>query len=414
MALQGTLLYRLALSTYKLGARFAAIWNLKAAKWVLGQQLAKKELGQLHIQGKSIWVHCASLGEYEQARPVIDALKQQYPLHQMVITFYSPSGYEVVKPKLQDDTVLYLPLDSSGNAKTFLDAVHPSRAIFIKYENWYFYLSELKARNIPALSVSAIFRPSQPFFKWYGGIFREMLKKYTLLLVQDDASLQLLQSIGIQSASVNGDTRFDRVWDIREKQDNLPIMEQFKGGGKLLICGSTWPPDNEMLIRFINKHHTSFPDWKFVIAPHQIDLEYMGKMAAQLTPPSVTYSHAERNPSAKVMFIDSIGFLSRSYRYADVAYIGGGFGVGIHNTLEAAANDLPVVFGPKYQNFKEAVEMVQIGAAFPVKNLAETEDKLATLMNDNEAGKIAGQYVQQHTGATARVLTAVKNLVPSL
>lgn len=407
------LLYNLFLALYRLGARIAALWNPKAQKWVAAQRQVWQGIGQANLVGKTIWVHCASLGEYEQARPVIDALLATYPAYKIVVTFFSPSGYEVVSKRARDITVLYLPLDSAAHAQRFVKAVNPALAIFIKYEHWYHYLAALKQANIPALSVSAIFRPNQPFFKWYGALFRQMLRNYRQILVQDEASLQLLKSIGIENATLSGDTRYDRVVAISEAREPLPVIAQFTDDEKLIVAGSTWPRDEDLLVHYINQHVTHYPHVKYLLVPHEVSAAHIKQITQQLKVPYTLYTDPDL--SARVMVVDTIGVLSKCYQYGNVAYVGGGFGVGIHNILEAAVAGVPVVFGPHYHKFNEAVALLACQGAFTINDYPQLEQQLNHLLDNDtltlQYGNHARHHVYEQKGATDKVIEVVRGLL---
>jgi 3-deoxy-D-manno-octulosonic-acid transferase len=401
------IIYNIGIKLYYFFAIIASLVNTKAKAWVNGRKAQK-----VIALPKSIWFHFASLGEFEQGRPVLEAVKAQYPDQKIVITFFSPSGYEIRKNTPLADAVYYLPLDTAQNAQQFINTIKPAAVIFTKYEYWYHYFNELHKQQIPLYVISAIFRPKQIFFKWYGSLHRNMLTKVTRFFVQDEASKQLLSAIGISNAQVSGDTRFDRVYANAQQPKDLPVIAEFKNNQPVFIAGSTWPADEELLVQIIDK----YPDWKFIFASHEIPEDKVSKLISLLpagkairfsqipvlSTPLLTY---------QVLVIDNIGMLSSLYRYGEIAYIGGGFGVGIHNTLEAAAFGMPVIFGPNYSRFKEARDLVALQAGFSIANeqqLQETADKLITAGEyRHKASIIAKQFVNESKGATEIIMSNI-------
>lgn len=392
----------------------ASLWNDKAKLWVKGRKDIFKELksklnpDSYRDQNSNItWFHCSSLGEFEQGRPVIEKLRSQYPNSKILLTFFSPSGFEIRKDYKDADWAFYLPLDSSGNAKQFLDIVNPSLVVFVKYDYWYYYLTECKRRNIPLLLVSGIFRQEQPFFKWYGGLHRKMLNCFTHFFVQDTESLQLLQSINLNNAVVAGDTRFDRVSEIAENFRPMEEVEKFCGNSKVLVAGSTWPEDEKLIKNAI----INFPDLKLIIAPHEIHKEHIDQLKS-IFPDAVPYSqliaHGPQPITSNCLIIDNIGMLSRLYHYATITYIGGGFNKGIHNTLEAAVYGKPVLFGPNYKKFKEAIGLIETGGGICINSSTELSAILQKFINNkNELGlssKNSFDFVKQNKGATGKIL----------
>ncbi|SDG67014.1 3-deoxy-D-manno-octulosonic acid transferase [Mucilaginibacter gossypii] len=410
------LLYNIGIKLYSLFIRFAALFNNKAKLWVAG----RKNPVFVRIES-SIWFHFASLGEFEQGRPILEAMRNLHPKKKIVVTFFSPSGYEIRKNTSLADYVYYLPLDTARNARRFIDAINPEIVIFTKYEYWFHFFNEANKRNIPLYIVSGIFRPTQVFFKWYGGFNRRILSLVSHFFLQDEASTQLLKGIGITNTSVSGDTRFDRVWANAQNPKVLPLIQQFKNGHKLFIAGSTWPQDENILTKLVSQ----YPDWKFIFAPHEIPEEKINNLI-ELLPQgnAITFSQLRTEAEGlksgdfinqsltsnnlQSLVIDNIGMLSSLYAYADVAYIGGGFGVGIHNTLEAAAFGLPVIFGPNYQKFNEAKELIAINAGFSISNETELKDIVDTLVNDeafyNITRKKVFNYVKENVGATEMIM----------
>jgi len=410
-----TLIYKTAIFLYSVIIHVFSIFNEKARLFVRGRKNWEENLSQkIDRNAKYIWFHCASLGEFEQGRPVIEELKEQFPKYKIVLTFFSPSGYEIRKNYALADVVAYLPMDTKRNVNTFLDIVKPEKVFFVKYEFWYFYISELKKRNIPLYIISAIFRENQQFFrntpwgKWY----RKMLNRVEHLFVQNEKSGELLKTIGISNFTVSGDTRFDRVAAIAKSSKEIPIVEKFRGNSQLIIAGSTWKPDEELLAAFINQSNNI----KFIIAAHEVSAANINRIQQLLKKPAISFSKVSETEIDKfqVLIIDSVGLLSSLYRYGDVAYIGGGFGVGIHNILEAATFGLPVIFGPNYKKFKEAVDLTFEGGAISISNSDELRQVLNNLMNDKnqlgKASKICSNYVEKNVGSTKVIINKVFNI----
>lgn len=401
------LIYHIAIRFYYLFIYLVSFLNLKAKLWIHGRknQVVKPHRG-------CMWFHFASLGEFEQGRPVLERMRALYPEKQVVVTFFSPSGYEVRKNTPLANAVYYLPLDTPQNAFNFIEALQPDLAIFTKYEYWYCFFRELNRRQVPLYIISGIFRPKQVFFNWYGGLHRKMLRMVNHFFVQDDSSQELLQKLDINNVTFSGDTRFDRVWANALKPKPLPEIEKFKDGKKLFIAGSTWPQDEELLANVVKL----YPDWKFIFAPHEINEEKINKLI-NLLPAGYTirFSHLSNlnasDSTLQMLVIDNIGMLSSLYQYGEVAYIGGGFGAGIHNTLEAAAFGLPVIFGPNYQKFREARELIELNAGISISNMHELRNAAGLLMEDETyratAGKAAAKYVAEHTGATETIVNYI-------
>lgn len=400
--------YRFSLQCYYAAILLASLFNEKAKLWIAGRN--KKNYSERNTAKKSIWFHVASLGEYEQARPIIDELQKLHPEKPIVVTFFSPSGYEVIKKKNTEHEIYYLPLDTASNAKFIVEYINPELAVFVKYEFWYFTLHELKNKNIPTVLVAAIFREQQPFFKPHGVFFKEMLHCFNHIFVQEHESLSLLNNIEISNASVGGDTRFDRVLKIAENKTDITFINEFLANKKLIVFGSTWLNDEDIAVTFINNVFKEFPQYKFIIAPHVIHLEAIEKLQAKLKPANICYSNLSFEDAAhyQVLIIDNIGMLSKLYRYAEIAYIGGGFNQGIHNILEAAVNGIPVVFGPKHTKFKEARDLKEIGVAFSINNAFDLETTFRKIV-DNEPFKIhcnkeLAIYFDENSGGTKKVL----------
>lgn len=385
--------------------------NNKATLFLSGRENVFALLEQKRLPGERyVWFHAASLGEFEQGRPIMESLKNSHPEFKILLTFFSPSGYEVRKDYQGADIICYLPMDMSWNVKRFLDIVQPDCAIFIKYEFWMNYLLELKKRQIKTYIVSAIFRESQLFFRSFGGFYRRLLKSFTHLFVQNDESVRLLHSIGFDNVTKVGDTRFDRVADIAAKSKDLPIVQAFKSDAKVLIAGSSWPNDENILLPYFNQN---FP-LKLIIAPHEIDEEHLQSIISQLKRPYIRYSQAtiENVKEADCLIIDCFGLLSSIYRYGEIAYIGGGFGVGIHNILEAAVYGIPVIFGPNFRKFQEAVDLQQKGGAFVIENYESFSQIMSEFLEENSslyssACKVSNDYSQANKGATSKVVNAI-------
>lgn len=404
--------YNIGIRAYNTAVRLAAPFNEKAALWLKGRKNIRKQIAAIPRGSKRlIWFHAASLGEFEQGRPVMEALKKEQPDTQILLTFFSPSGYEIRKNYNGADHILYLPADTPGNARFFIRRLKPDAAVFIKYEFWYNYLHELSKQNIPVYLISAIFRKEQPFFKNWGGLHRKMLHFFTRIFVQDNESVQLLASIGIKNTELTGDTRFDRVKQIATQAKNIGKIERFLDKTSAVVCGSTWPPDEEILIHYINQYRGTY---KWILTPHEIGENHIKSIMEKCKKKIVRYTDESADySSADVLIIDCIGLLSAIYRYGKIAYIGGGFGVGIHNTLEAAVYGIPVIFGPKYRKFKEAVSLIREGGAFTIQNGHELSAILDSLIENPEiagtAGKKATAYVDSQLGATECIMEYLKS-----
>jgi 3-deoxy-D-manno-octulosonic-acid transferase len=397
-------MYNIGIYCYKLAIFIASFFNDKARKLRKGQGEAFALLkAKVDSNVRYVWFHAASLGEFEQGRPVMEQMKRDNPNVKILLTFFSPSGYEIRKNYAGADVVSYLPLDTPAASKKFIKLVNPSKAIFIKYEFWPNYLMALQAANIPVVSISAIFRPHQIFFKPYGGWYLNLLKTIQHFFVQDAFSAELLKKYNITNVTVAGDTRFDRVADLALQAKTIPLIEAFvENSEKVIVAGSSWPKDEELLVRYLQLH----PEVKLIIVPHEIHAAHIASIAKLLDDKFVRYTKAnlENVQSVNCLVVDTIGLLSSIYRYADVAYIGGGFGVGIHNVLEAAVWNVPVVFGPNYQKFREARELIALGGAFSISNNINLETQIDRLLIDKQSGRIAGEYVKKNTGATERII----------
>jgi 3-deoxy-D-manno-octulosonic-acid transferase len=399
--------YNIFIGLYFLGVRLVSWRNQKARLWLAGRRDVFNRLLQwrnsFSVVEKIIWVHCASLGEFEQGRPIIEKIKKDYPSYKILLTFFSPSGYEVRKNYSGVDGVFYLPLDGKSNANKFIDIVKPTLVIWVKYEYWYYYLTALKQKNIRVVLVSAIFRESQPFFKWYGGLWKKIVQSFEKIFVQNEQSISLLKSIGIdENALLAGDTRFDRVISIAENKAALPDkLIKFCANKKVIVAGSTWEEDEEELVHYARMHEQI----KFIIAPHEIDKERISGIKKMFKNAIYFSEFVQGNAEAQVIIIDNIGMLSSLYELANVTYIGGGFNdSGIHNILEAAVYGKPVVFGPEYEKFSEAVDLVDKEGAFSIENALELEQLLDKLLNDDvllkNTSAISKKYVYEKQGAT--------------
>ena len=404
------MLYNLAIIIYDIAVHLAAPFSRKPRKMMKGHWVVYELLRQqLEKDARYIWFHAASLGEFEQGRPLIEKIRAKYPDYRILLTFFSPSGYEVRKNYRGADIVCYLPFDKPRNVKKFLDLVNPCMAFFIKYEFWKNYLDELHKRRIPVYSVSSIFRRGQIFFKWYGGTYRNVLRNFDHLFVQNERSKRYLAKIGINRVTVVGDTRFDRVLQIREEAKDLPLVELFKNNTMTFVAGSSWQPDEDLFIEYFNQH----PEVKLIIAPHVIDENHLVEIIRKLKRPYVRYTRADEKNVRKAdcLIIDCFGLLSSIYRYGEIAYIGVGFGVGIHNTLEAAVYGIPVIFGPKYQKFQEAIRLLEAKGGFSIKSYEELKALLDRMLEDEEflreSGMNAGLYVTDNAGATDKVLNMI-------
>jgi 3-deoxy-D-manno-octulosonic-acid transferase len=435
-------LYNLSIYVYHFIIWVVSPFNKKAKLWIEGRSsmfdvgyslFGNRTSNNQHRTSKNVWFHCASLGEFEQGRPVIEKYKETFPDHKIVLTFFSPSGYEVRKNYTGADFICYLPSDTPTNAREFIEKINPSIAFFVKYEFWYNYLRILHEKQIPVISFSAIFRPNQVFFKWYGGFYRNILTYFDHIFVQNQSSLNLLQNIGIQKVTVGGDTRFDRVKQIAEARKSLPIIEQFKDGKPLLIIGSCWQEDFAVIAPFLNNFAK---DLKVIIAPHEIHESEIESWRKELKGDSIryseieapsapeggtgtTFSYSKASPSgaggASVLIIDNIGMLSSLYQYADFAWIGGAYGKGLHNILEAATFGLPIFFGNKnYQKFQEAIDLERLTGAKAINDTLEFANEFQKLYDDltlrKQKSGIIKKYVEENTGGTGKVIEFIMNL----
>ena len=402
-------LYNTVIHVYYFLIWVVSFRNSKAKKWLSGRKNLFERIQKEVVPGEQLlWFHVSSLGEFEQARPVIEGVKKYFPQYKILLTFYSPSGYELRKDYPLADYVYYLPLDTPGNASRFLDVVKPDKVFFVKYEFWFNFLTELKKREIPTFIFSALFRPSQFFFRPWGKWFRKALQAYTHIFVQNQSSFDILRKFGFDNVSINGDTRLDRVAQIARAASELPKLEKFCAGHQVIVAGSTWLEDEALFLNYVNEctHNV-----KFVVAPHEVNERSLERITTLLKRPYILYSSdstAEQLETAEVLIVDGYGYLVSVYRYAKVAYIGGGFTTGIHSILEPAVYGMPVVFGPDYHKFHEAVEMIQLGAAHPVSNFEELNNLFESYLTNPvrlaKESHSASQYVESNRGAAEQIV----------
>ncbi|WP_438965958.1 3-deoxy-D-manno-octulosonic acid transferase [Flavobacterium sp.] len=400
--------------------KIVALLSPKMKLFVDGRKTIFSTLqGKISPTDQSIWFHAASLGEYEQGLPVIEKIKEKYPNHKIVVTFFSPSGYEVRKNNTVADVTVYLPLDTKSNAKQFLDLVHPELVFFIKYEYWPNYLNELKKRNIKTYLISGILRENQAFFKWYGGFYRNALKTFDYFFVQNESSKKLLLSIGFNNVKISGDTRFDRVVSILERDNTLDFIEEFKDNKTTIVIGSSWPKDENLWVEYINN---SSENVKFIIAPHNIKQEQIQELKNSIAKKTILFSEHNEVRTSRVLslrqfdvfIIDTIGILTKIYSYADIAYVGGGFGnPGIHNILEPATFGIPIVIGPNYSHFAEAIALVNLDGCLSIQNQTQLDEAFNLLLQNEderfEKGHICNTFVQMNKGATAIIMNHILN-----
>ena len=407
-------LYSLSIFLMRFAIGLASFFNVKARKWVEGRKHVFEYLKENLVAGeKYIWVHAASLGEFEQGRPIIEGLKEKYKNHKILLTFFSPSGYEIRKDYEFADLIVYLPIDTPANARKFINIVKPKVVVFVKYEFWFNYLKELKRQEIPIVFVSAIFRANQYFFKFYSVWFRRQLSKIDHFFVQNEVSRKLLKNIGIHQTTVCGDTRFDRVYQLAQNPDKFDLVKKFKGEHSLIIAGSTWPKDEEVLFPLIG----NFPDLKFVIASHEVHENRINQIKKNIGVRSILFSEASVGniDDYQVLIVDGIGVLAHLYQYANIAYIGGGFGKAIHNIQEPVTFGIPVIFGPNFKGFQEAVDLIKLGSAFTVKSKKELETVFLKLTAHDEvyqkACETSAKYVSQSIGATKIILDYLQKII---
>ncbi|MBR1995003.1 MAG: 3-deoxy-D-manno-octulosonic acid transferase [Alistipes sp.] len=404
-------IYNIAIFLYGWAIRLVSIRHRKAQLWVAGRkQLLERMAEAIDPKSRIVWLHAASLGEFEQGRPIIEALRKEHPEYKILVTFFSPSGYEIRKNYAGADYIFYLPLDTPRNVRRLLDIVHPEIVIFVKYEFWLNLLHELRRRQIRTYVVSAIFRRKSIFFRFYGGMWRNALESFDVMFVQNEESKQLLAELGFDNVMIAGDTRFDRVAEIAQQAKRIELVERFRGENPLFIAGSTWGPDEELLIPLMNAN----PEVRFVIAPHEMDQTRINHLISQTAGGAVRFTQCDEQTDfahTQLLILDTMGMLSSVYGYASWGYIGGGFGVGIHNTLEAATFGLPIAFGPNYRKFKEACDLLSLGAAASINNYEELAAWFTPLRDDESlrlaAGRSAKEYTQRHLGATRLILRTI-------
>jgi 3-deoxy-D-manno-octulosonic-acid transferase len=407
-------IYSASLRTYKTGAQIKSLWNKKAKQWIEGQKNSLNTL--LPKTNTRVWFHCASVGEFEQARPLIELVKKENPAAEIVLTFFSPSGLELRKNYPFADYVLYLPLDSKFSSANFIEKVKPDIAIFVKYELWYYYLSVLKERKIPAYLISAVFRSNHWLNTWYGKSFKAMLQNFKAVFVQNESSKTIAEDLGCKNVMMTGDTRVDRVLAGVNENKRFAEIENWLGGKNLFIAGSTWHEDEQLIVKFINEDEFKYRDWKWIIVPHEISEKHLQSLKYNIADNAILYSELnEENKNVNILIIDRIGMLAYLYRYAQVAYVGGGFGKGIHNILEPAVYGAPVIFGPKYQSFIEAVNLVQHGADYSIKDYDEFKYRMMNELGDitlrEHAKHISAEYIAQQKGATEKIFEVIfKNI----
>ena len=411
-------IYNFAVQLSALFLELIALFHPKIKLFVKGRKMVLSYLQKNISKGDQIiWIHAASLGEFEQGLPIIEQLKKEYPTYKILVTFFSPSGYEVKKNTAAADMVTYLPMDTTKNVKEFLDLVDPKLAIFVKYEIWPNYLRALNKRKIPTILISALFKDHQIYFKTYGGFMRKALGNFAHIFVQDSKSVALLRGIDVKNTDISGDTRFDRVIEILQRDNSLKFMEEFKNNTQTLVAGSTWPEDEAILVPYINSGESPL---KFVLAPHNIKLEHINKLRASINKKTVLYSEIENIGNKnltdyEVLIVDTIGLLTKIYSYADISYVGGGFATGLHNTLEPAAHGIPVIIGPHFKGFKEAEDLVVQGGILVVNSKIEFNTLINELLGDvnylSKTGNINRTYVSENKGASVQIMTYIRTLL---
>ncbi len=408
------ILYNLFISLYGIGVLAASSFNPKAKLWIAGRKDWKKAMKQkISPTDKVIWIHCSSLGEFEQGRPVMEKIKKEFPKHKLALSFFSPSGYEIRKDYQGADYIFYLPLDTPKNAKQLIKILHPEVLILVKYEYWYNLLKRLQKKDIPVIVISAVIKEDNLFFRPFGSWFRKRIAGIEHFFVQDNDSKNLLESIGIEKVTVSGDTRFDRVKEIREANARVEFIEKFKGNSKLIVAGSTWPDDEEILVKFINKKLPD--DWKLIFAPHNIKEKDILSLSQVIQKPTAIYTKSDQNQieNSQILILDTIGMLTKIYAYSDVSYVGGGFTkTGVHNTLEPAVFGVPIIFGPNYENYFEAVDLIQNQGAQRFKDQYDFDEKMLVLIESaaerKSRGRAAADYILQKPNSTITIFNFLK------
>ncbi len=408
------LLYNVAIGGYLFAIRIASLFNAKARQWLVGRKGWKEKLTSFATENTPVaWFHCASLGEFEQGRPILEAFREKYPEFKILLTFFSPSGYETRKNYTMADIVMYIPADTQANVRFFFDLCNLKVVFFVKYDYWFNFIREINKRNIPFYVISAVFRPNQFIFKWYGTWFRNQLSLISGYFVQNDESAVLLKQAGFTNVIVTGDTRFDRVNEIAQNKIELPVFEQFSHESLVLVAGSTWPADEAILQQWFAQNSHKF---KLIVVPHEIDERHLIGLEKRFPKQTIRYSLAKVSGlgNARVLIVDAIGLLSQLYKFGNIAYIGGGFGKGIHNILEAAVYGKPLLFGPRYKKFREATDLATFGGAWPIADAVAFAETVGLLLSNQElyetASRICSDYVQKKRGAAAAILKELESL----
>lgn len=411
------ILYNLFISLYGIGVSAASSFNPKANLWISGRKNWKNKMKQtISPDDKVIWVHCSSLGEFEQGRPVMEKIKKDFPYHKLAVSFFSPSGYEVRKDYQGADYIFYLPLDTPKNAKQLIKILHPEVLILVKYEYWYNLLNRLQKKKIPVVVISAVIKENNLFFRPFGSWFRKRIAGIEHFFVQDNDSKNLLEAIGIEKVTVSGDTRFDRVKEIREANARVEFIEKFKGNSKLIVAGSTWPDDEEILVKFI---HEKLPDdWKLIFAPHNIKEKEIISLSEKISKKTAIYTKSNQNQieNSQILILDTIGMLTKIYAYSDLSYVGGGFTkTGVHNTLEPAVFGVPIIFGPNYENYFEAIDLLENKGAVRFIDQYDFDQKMTNLIENADErkrrGHAAENYIQRKPNSTEFIMDYLKSLI---
>jgi len=411
------ILYNLFISLYGFAISIASSFNPKAKQWISGRKRWKTKMKQaIYPKEKVIWMHCSSLGEFEQGRPVMEKIKKEFPQYKLAVSFFSPSGYEVRKDYQGADYIFYLPLDTPKNAKRLIKILHPEILILVKYEYWYNLLNRLHKKKIPVIVISAVIKESNLFFRPFGNWFQQRIAGINHFFVQDTDSKNLLESIGVRQVMVSGDTRFDRVKEIRKSNPKLDFVEKFKGNSKLIVAGSTWPDDEEILVKFINEKLPD--DWKLIFAPHNIKEKEINSLVETINKNTAVYTKSDENQirNAEILIVDTIGMLTKIYAHSDISYVGGGFTKsGVHNTLEPAVFGVPVIFGPNYENYFEAIDLIQNEGAQRFKDQYDFNSKMEKLISDEaertKRGNAAADYIRQKPNSTELIMDYLRNLI---